>query len=84
MFARRLLAVLPLAMAGAVQAQTQDLGEGFLCCNMRASSENPSLDAKAWKYWLSSFAPFTVHFGDDNRVSKVEGDTDTLAKVYAR
>jgi hypothetical protein len=47
-------------------------------------SENPSLDAKEWKYWLSSFAPFTVYFGADNRVNKVEGDAATLAKVYAR
>jgi hypothetical protein len=48
------------------------------------SSENPSLDAKEWKFWLSSFAPFTVHFGGDNLVNKVEGDAATLAKVYAK
>jgi hypothetical protein len=189
MTARRLLALLPLAIASAAHAQTQDLGEGFLCCNMRANgtwisdsnyeedkatvvrvgtplkhdgfgryrvhvlidgkrssigndysrdltldvfarryivkddprakfagarppiraaiesfkvangmtkeqvlmavgypmhSENPSLDAKEWKYWLSSFAPFTVHFGADNLVNKVEGDAATLAKVYAK
>lgn len=190
MFAtRHVLALLPLAAAAAAQAQTQDLGEGFLCCNMRAngtwisdsnyeetkatvlragtplkhdgygryrvhvlvdgkrhsigndysrdlaldvfakrylvkddpkariaaarpairaaiesfkvangmtkdqvlmavgypmSSENPSLDAREWKFWLSSFAPFTVHFGSDNLVNKVEGDAETLGKVYAR
>jgi hypothetical protein len=189
MSARRLFALFPFAITCAVQAQTQDLGEGFLCCNMRAngtwisdsnyeetkatvvrvgtplkhdgfgryrvhvlidgkrqsigndysrdlsldafakrylvkddpkpkvaaarpairsaiealkvangmtkeqvlmavgypmSSENPSLDAKEWKFWLSSFAPFTVHFGSDNLVNKVEGDAETLAKVYAR
>ena len=48
------------------------------------SSENPSLDTKEWKYWLSSFAPFTVHFGNDNLVNRVEGDAETLSKVYAR
>lgn len=189
MLARRLFALASLAIAPAAHAQTQDLGEGFLCCNMRAngtwisdsnyeetkatvvragtplkhdgfgryrvhvlidgkrhsigndysrdlaldvfakrylvkddpkskiaaarppirsaiesfkvangmtreqvliavgypmSSENPSLDAKEWKYWLSSFAPFTVYFGADNLVNKVEGDADTLGKVYAR
>jgi hypothetical protein len=189
MSTRRLFALLSLATAPLVQAQTQDLGEGFLCCNMRAngswisdsnyeedkatvvrvgtplkhdgfgryrvhvlidgkrssigndysrdltldafakryivkddprpkiaaarppiraaiesfkvangmtkeqvlmavgypmSSENPSLDAKEWKFWLSSFAPFTVHFGGDNLVNKVEGDAATLAKVYAK
>jgi hypothetical protein len=48
------------------------------------SSENPNLDAKAWKYWLSSFAPFTVQFGANNLVTKVETDSDTLSKVYAQ
>jgi hypothetical protein len=189
MSARRLFALSALAIAPALHAQTQDLGEGFLCCNMRAngtwisdsnyeedkatvvragtplkhdgfgryrvhvlidgkrhsigndysrdlsldafarryivkddpkpriaaarptirsaieafkvangmtreqvliavgypmSSENPSLDAKEWKYWLSSFAPFNVYFGNDNLVTRVEGDAETLAKVYAR
>jgi hypothetical protein len=46
------------------------------------SSENPSLDTPSWKYWLWSFSPFEVHFGDDNRVTKVTGDEDTLRKVY--
>lgn len=48
------------------------------------SSENPSLDAKEWKYWLHSFEPFTVKFNDAGRVSEVEGDPQTLPKVLAR
>src|SRR5688572_23649007 len=37
MSARRLFALCSLAIAPALQAQTQDLGDGFLCCNMRAN-----------------------------------------------
>ena len=46
------------------------------------SSENPHLDAKAWKYWLWSFSPFTVEFGADGRVVRVDTDPDTMAKVW--
>lgn len=46
------------------------------------SSENPHLDAKAWKYWLWSFSPFTVEFGADGRVSRVDTDPETMAKVW--
>jgi hypothetical protein len=48
------------------------------------SSENPSLDAKEWKYWLHSFSPFTVKFSDAGRVVEVESDPATLARVFAR
>jgi len=45
------------------------------------SSENPNLDAKVWRYWLSSFAEFRVTFDDRGLVSDVDGDPDTRAKV---
>lgn len=48
------------------------------------SSENPSLEAREWKYWLHSFSPFTVKFSDAGRVVDVESDPATLARVYAR
>lgn len=47
------------------------------------TSENPSFDAKIWKYWLWSFSPYTVFFDDKGRVTKVTGNEETLAKVYA-
>ena len=46
------------------------------------TSENPSLEANVWKFWLWSFSPFTVYFDDQGRVAKVTGDEETLAKVY--
>lgn len=46
------------------------------------TSENPSYEAKLWKYWLWSFSPFTVFFDDKGRVTKVTGNEETLVKVY--
>jgi hypothetical protein len=48
------------------------------------SSENPSLDAKEWKYWLHSFSPFNVMFDAQGRVVSVESDPATLDQVFAR
>jgi hypothetical protein len=48
------------------------------------TSENPSLEAREWRYWLHSFSPFTVRFDEAGRVSTVESDPETLAKVFAR
>jgi SmpA / OmlA family len=46
------------------------------------SSENPNLDARRWRYWLSTFSPFVVHFDDAGLVTKVETDGDTMVKVF--
>lgn len=46
------------------------------------SSENPDLNARRWKFWLWSFSEFTVSFDSKGLVNAVEGDPDTLAKVY--
>jgi hypothetical protein len=45
------------------------------------SSENPNLDAKIWRYWLSSFAEFRVRFDDRGLVTDIEADPDTRDKV---
>ena len=45
------------------------------------SSENPHLEDKVWRYWLSSFAEFRVKFDDQQLVSEVEADPDTRDKV---
>ena len=40
------------------------------------SSENPNLDAKVWRFWLSSFAEFQVVF-DGDRVKDITTDPQT-------
>jgi hypothetical protein len=47
------------------------------------SSENPSLDARVWRFWLSSFAEFQVVFGSDGRVSEISTDSQTRDLVVA-
>lgn len=46
------------------------------------SSENPDLKSHIWRFWLGSFSPFTVAFGEDGRVKAVEADAQTLLRVY--
>jgi outer membrane protein assembly factor BamE (lipoprotein component of BamABCDE complex) len=46
------------------------------------SSENPKLDAKLWRYWLSSFAEFQVGF-DNDRVKEIVTDAATRNLVVA-
>lgn len=41
------------------------------------SSENPQLDARVWRFWLSSFAEFQVIFGADDRVKEITTDPQT-------
>ena len=48
------------------------------------SSENPSLDAPRWRYWLWSYSPFTVIFNEQGRVASVETDADTMFKVFMK
>ncbi len=45
------------------------------------TSENPSLDAPVWRYWLSSFAPFTVMWDGAGRVKDIETDPQTRLVV---
>jgi len=45
------------------------------------SSENPHLDDKVWRFWLSSFAEFRVRFDDQGVVTDVEAEPDTRDKV---
>lgn len=41
------------------------------------SSENPQLDSRIWRFWLSSFAEFQVVFGGDDRVKEITTDAQT-------
>ena len=45
------------------------------------TSENPTLDAAAWRYWLNSFAPFTVIWDGQGRVKDIETDGQTKPLV---
>ena len=45
------------------------------------TSENPTLDASAWRYWLNSFAPFTVIWDAQGRVKDIETDGQTKPLV---
>jgi hypothetical protein len=45
------------------------------------SSENPNLDAKIWRFWLSSFEEFHVKFDDRGLVTDIDGDPVTLDKI---
>lgn len=46
------------------------------------SSENADLKSHIWRFWLGSFSPFTVVFGEDGRVKSVEADPQILLRVY--
>ena len=45
------------------------------------SSENPNLAAPMWRYWLTSFAPFTVMWDAQGRVKDIETDGQTRLLV---
>ena len=45
------------------------------------TSENPTLDSPVWRYWLSSFAPFTVLWDAQGRVKEIETDPQTKPLV---
>lgn len=44
------------------------------------TDENPRLDVPFWRYWRSSFAPYSVHWSN-SRVEKIDADTDTLSFI---
>jgi hypothetical protein len=41
------------------------------------TSENPDLNAKVWRMWLSSFAEFQILWGDDGKVKDIVTDPQT-------
>lgn len=41
------------------------------------SSENPQLDAKIWRFWLTSFSEFQVVFDGKDRVKEITADPQT-------
>lgn len=49
----------------------------FMSVGYPVSSENPNLDAKVLRFWLSSFAEFQVVFDDKGRVKEITTDPQT-------
>jgi hypothetical protein len=45
------------------------------------SSETHNLDDKTWRFWVSSFSEFRVHFDDTGHVASVDGDADAKSKI---
>ncbi len=45
------------------------------------SSENPSLDANSWRYWLSTFTEYRVVFDDQGKVKDIVVDALTRPHV---
>lgn len=46
------------------------------------SSENPSLAATLWRYWLTSFCEFQVAFDAAGKTGKVTADAQTRNLVW--
>lgn len=49
----------------------------FMSVGYPVSSENPNLDAKVLRFWLSSFSEFQVVFDKQNRVKEITTDPQT-------
>lgn len=85
---KQLLATMPPRIREAVNAAKVATGmsreQVVMALGYPVSSETANLNAPAWKFWLWSFSPFTVHFDNQGRVNRVETDPETLAKVLAR
>ncbi len=47
------------------------------------TSENPTLEAPLWRYWLSSFAEYQIQWNAQGRVADIAGDTMTKNLVVA-
>jgi hypothetical protein len=46
------------------------------------TSENPSLDAPVWRYWLTSFEEFQVNWDAKGHLQSASGLPTVLARVY--
>jgi hypothetical protein len=82
------IAALPPAVRAAIEAFKVAPGmtreQVIMAIGYPMTSENPSLEAAEWRYWLHSFNPFVVRFDASGRVATVESDPETLARVFVR
>lgn len=81
------LASWPPAIQAAVKAAKVMVGmtkdQVLMSVAYPMTSENPSLDAPVWRYWLSSFAEFQVVWDDKGRVKEITTDPQTRNLVVA-
>lgn len=81
------LASWPPAIQAAVKAAKVMVGmtkdQVIMSVAYPMTSENPSLDAPVWRYWLSSFAEFQVVWDDKGRVKEITTDPQTRNLVVA-
>lgn len=47
------------------------------------SDENPNLESKTWRFWLSSWGEFNAIFDDNGLVTKIEAKADIRPLVVA-
>jgi hypothetical protein len=82
----RKIAGFPPRIRDAIKAQKIATGmtreQVLMAIGHPISDETPDLSGP-WKYWVWSFSPFTVTFKGD-RVTKIDGNPDVLAKVVAK
>ncbi len=75
------IAAAPAKMREAIQSQRLMPGmtreQVLQSVGYPISSENPNLDARTWRMWLSSFAEFQVIFDERGRVKEVTTDPQT-------
>ena len=45
------------------------------------ASENPTLDANLWRFWLGSFSEYRVRFDANGLVDRIDADIDIEHKV---
>lgn len=84
---RSRLAGFPARMREAIQASRVAKGmskeQVLMAVGYPVSSENPTLDAPLWRYWLSSFSEFQVLWDDKGRVKDIVTDPQTRNLVVA-
>lgn len=71
------------AIAGARVMKGMTKEQVLMAVGYPVSSENPSLDAGVWRYWLSSFAEFQVNWDEQGRVKDIVTDASTRNLVVA-
>ena len=72
------------AVRGAIEAGQLMPGmtkeQVFIAVGYPQSDETPRLDAQYWRYWRSTFGPYTVYWAN-NKIKKIEGDTETVTRM---
>ena len=59
--------------------------QAIIAAGYPQTDETVSLDAPAWNYWASSFAPYVVMWGKNGRIKEIQTDPATRARmVYVK